>query len=347
MKIRIFVGTGGVGKTSVAAAEALRGARGGSRCLVLTLDPALRLKTALGLSPGGLQQRVPLSGYMGLGELWAGLLDVRSTLDRAVRLYGEPDQAKTVLEHPVYKILIDSLAGMQELLAIERIDQALSEGFDRLFIDTAPSRHAFEFLDKPEFFAHLAAFPLVRFAGRTYKWWEKSAVSLVGRKSLDLYTRMEELLGTTMVRQVLDFYSVFRTIAEGYADRAQRTAALLHDPATTTFTIVTTAVKAARDGEHLWGELRRRQYAVESLIINRLWPDLDAGLLADASRSAQDLLAWYRDVGAAQKRLFDQVSNQFSSRSIKIIGLPELPRDIDGLPALYQISDSLDKAAGD
>jgi anion-transporting ArsA/GET3 family ATPase len=345
MRIRIFVGTGGVGKTSVAAADALRAALGGSRCLVLTIDPALRLRRALGLGPGGIQQRVPLAGYQGPGELWAGLMDVRSTLDRAVRLYGQPKQAETVLEHPVYQILIESLAGMQELLAIERIDQALSEGFDRLFIDTAPSRHAFEFLDKPEFFAQLAAFPLVRLASQTYRWWEKSAISRLSRKSLDFYTRIEENLGTTMVREVLDFYAVFRTIAEGYAERARRTATLLHEPETTTFTIVTTAAKAARDGEHLWGELRRRQFAAESMIVNRLWPDLDADLPADAPREARDYLAWYRDVGAAQKRFWDQVSNQFSGRILSIFGLPELPRDIDGLPALYQIADNLETAA--
>ncbi len=346
MKIRIFVGTGGVGKTSVAAADALRAALGGSRALVLTIDPALRLRTALGLSPGGIQQRVPLEGVGGRGELWAGLMDVRSTLDRAVRLYGDPKQAATVLEHPVYRMLIESLAGMQELLAIERIDQALSEGFEGLFIDTAPSRHAFEFLDKPQFFAELAAFPLVRLAGQTYKFWEKSALSRLGRKSLDFYTRIEEILGTTMVREVLEFYSVFRTIAEGYAERAQRTVKLLHDPETATFSIVTTAAKAARDGEHLWAELRRRKYTVESLVINRLWPDLNAGLPADAPRPLQDLVAWYRDVSAAQKRLWERLSQQFAGRIPSILPLPELPRDIDGLPALHQIAANLEAASG-
>jgi anion-transporting ArsA/GET3 family ATPase len=186
---------------------------------------------------------------------------------------------------------------------------------------------------------------MVRFAGQTYKWWEKSAVSRLSRRSLDLYARLEQILGTTMIRQVLDFYSVFRTIAEGYAERARRTTALLHDPETTTFTIVTTAVKAARDGEHLWDELRRRQFAVASMIINRLWPHLGENLPADAPRPAQDLLAWYREVGNAQNKLWKQASSRFSGRIPSVLGLPELPRDIDGLPALYQIADNLERAA--
>ncbi len=341
MKIQIFVGTGGVGKTSVAAASALDAALSGSKCLVLTIDPSLRLVSALGLDKGGIQQRVLLDRCPSSGELWAGLMDVRSTLDRAVRLYGETSQAETVLGHPVYRILVESLAGMQELLAIERIDQALSEGFEQLFIDTAPSRHAFEFLDKPEFFAQLVSFPLVRLIGRTYKWWEKSALSRLGRKSVDLYTRVEEILGTTLVRQVLDFYSVFRTIAEGYAERARRTSALLHDSGTTSFTIVTTAFKARRDGEHLWSELHKRDFAVGSMIVNRLWPDLEVALRADAPLQARELCDWYQEVSRAHKQSYQRLAGEFAGRIPALHGLPELPGHLDGLPALFQIAGHL------
>ncbi len=340
MKIRIFVGTGGVGKTSVAAASALRAARAGGKCLVLTVDPALRLRKALGLNSRGTQQKVDLDSPSVRGELWAGLLDVRSTLDRAVRLYGEPKQAEAVLDHPIYRMLVESLAGMQELLAIERIDQSMAEGFDQIFIDTAPSRHAFEFLDKPEFFAQLVSFPLVQWVGKTYKWWEGSALSRLGRKSVELYTRVEEILGATLVRQVLDFYSVFRTIAEGYADRARRTSRLLHDESgTTSFTIVTSAYKAQRDGDYLLGELQKRDYAVDRLIVNRVWPELDLRAPSGAARIASEMLAWYGEVSASHARICETVITHFSGKIPQVLVLPELSRDIDGLAALSKIAD--------
>ncbi len=341
MKIRIFVGTGGVGKTSVAAASAMLGAGGGARCLVLTIDPALRLKSALGLRPEGEEQRVPLEGLPSTGELWAGLMSVRSTLDRAVRLYGKPQQSETVLAHPVYHMLVESLAGMQELLAIERIDEALNGGFEQVFIDTAPSRHAFEFLDKPEFFAQLVSFPLIQWVGKTYKWWEGSALSRFGRKSAELYSRVEEILGAHLVRQVLDFYSVFRTIAEGYADRARRTSRLLHDPRTAAFTIVSTPHKAHRDGEYLWNELKKRDYSVDCLIVNRIWPALEPRLHAEAPPAAVEMLEWYRDVSASHARVWESVVKQFAGRIPQVIALPELPRDVDGLPALERIAENL------
>lgn len=343
MNIQIFLGTGGVGKTSVAAATALKAALEGRRCLVLTIDPALRLRTALNLDPGILQEKVPIESLSGKGELWAGLLDVRGTLDRSVRLYGNPDQVETVLQHPVYQILIASLAGMQELMAIERIDQAIRDGFEYLFIDTAPSRHAFEFLDKPELFAHLVSIPAVRLVGRTYKWFERSPLSSVGRKSFELYTRVEQILGATLVRQVLDFYSVFRTIAEGYGDRATRTSTLFRDPRITSFTIVTTPFKAGRDGEYFWGELQKRKFSVGTLIVNRIWPAARADLQAGSSPLALNLVAWYRSVSTAHSQIWEGISQDFSNKIPRLLALPELPKDVDGLAALHQIALNLDK----
>ena len=340
MKIRIFVGTGGVGKTSVSAASALLEASKGGRCLVLTIDPAQRLKTALNLEEGATEQRVDLGAGL---ELWAGMLDVRATLDRAVELYGEPEQARTVLAHPVYRILVQSLSGMQELMAIERIDQAIKQGFDQIFVDTAPSRHAFEFLDKPEFFAELVSFPAVRLVGRTYKWWESSALSRLGKKSFELYSKVEQILGTTLVRQVLDFYAVFRTIAEGYADRARRTSELLRDPERTQFTVVTTPAKASRDAEYFQRELTRRKYPVTTLIVNRVWPRFDR-CDADPADALAPLVGWYRNVSLAQQEAFRGIKSSYTSSFRDVIGLPELPRDVDGVPALRQIADNLGSA---
>src|SRR5205823_257193 len=135
MKIIVYLGTGGVGKTSVAAATAMAQARSGRKSLVLTIDPALRLRTALHLKEGTLEQRVALDPPAS-GELWAALLDVRATLDEAVRLYGSSDsQVDRILKHPIYATIADSLSGMQELMAVERIDQLARRGFEHIVVD--------------------------------------------------------------------------------------------------------------------------------------------------------------------------------------------------------------------
>jgi anion-transporting ArsA/GET3 family ATPase len=345
MKIRIFVGTGGVGKTSVTAASALRSALDGDRCLLLTIDPALRLRTALGLTSAAADQKVPLESISSRGELWAALLDVRATMDRMVRRLGEPRKVEALLHHPVYQFLIASLAGMNELVAIECIDQAMRDGFETLFIDTAPSRHAFEFLDKPEFFVQLINFPMVKLVGRTYKWWQKSASAILGRKSLDLYAGVEGILGATLVRQILDFFSTFQTVAEGYAHRAKRTISLLRDPQTTSFTIVTTPLKSKRDTGYLWNELTRRKFFVDELVVNRLWPNRQVKLSPTASPALRDLVSWYSGVCVSQHQVWDKVSETWSGKIPRLIGLPELPRDVDGVAALVEMAKEMERAA--
>lgn len=342
MRIQILLGTGGVGKTSVAAATALKAAIGGSKCLVLTIDPARRLRTALGINSGGLEQQLPLDSFGGTGELWAAQLDVAASLNRAVLRTAAPQQAKAVLEHPIYHVLRESLAGMQELMAVERLDQAVEDGFQEIFIDTAPSRHALEFVDKPETFAQLVSFPLVRLVGRTYHWWEHSRLARWSKKSFELYARVEEMLGANLSHQILDFFSIFRSIAEGYAKRAKHTLALLRNPQVTSFTIVTSPSKAKRDGEYFWQELTTRKFAVGSLVVNRVWPRIHVQLKPGSLLPAQNVVAWYQDVSQAHQRLWEEVRAQFEGRIPKLVQVPELPRDIDGLPALHQIAQLID-----
>jgi anion-transporting ArsA/GET3 family ATPase len=338
MKIIVYLGTGGVGKTSVAAATALAQARAGTKALVLTIDPALRLRQTLHLKEGKLEQTVPLDPPAP-GELWAALLDVRATLDDAVRMYGKSSTADQILNHPIYATIADSLSGMQELMAVERIDQLSKRGFDHIVVDTAPSRHALEFLEKPVFFAELAGSGWVKLVGRTYKFVAGTGMMTLGRKTVDLYARAEAILGANLVRQVLDFYSLFVSIAEGYAERAQTTVAMLKDPSITEFRVVTTPQKAMRDAQFFHEALSSRRFPIGALYVNRVW-GLEPGPLEVEGLAAQ-VMDWYKAVRASHVKAVDEVTAAYKGIIPRIGLLPELERDIDGIDALERIAGSL------
>jgi anion-transporting ArsA/GET3 family ATPase len=334
MVIRICVGTGGVGKTTVATAVALNLARQGRRTLVLTIDPAKRLRTLLGLEEGPGEHKVRLGGAP--TDLWAAQLDVEYTLAQAVRQYGDPGQIDSVLEHPIFHVLISSLAGMEELMAIEYMDQAIRKGFEAIVVDTAPSRHAFEFLDKPEFFADLVSFPLVKLVGRSYRIWAASPLGRLGRRSLELYSRLEDLIGAHVVSQVLDFYSLFRTIAEGYAERARTTVERLRHAGECGFIVVTIPSKAEQDYSFFRKELTKRRFPIERVVVNRCWPSLPEPLEvhSDLEREA---LTWCRDVASTQQRLLSELENRLEGQGIAAVLLPELaspPVGLDGVDRL-------------
>jgi anion-transporting ArsA/GET3 family ATPase len=331
-----------VGKTSVTAASALRTALDGEKCLVLTTDPALRLKTALGMTDAALEQRVPLVSAT-KGELWAALLDVPTTMDRLVRENVGVARAREIVEHPIYKLLLTSLSGMNELISVERISQAIADGFENLLIDTPPSRHAFEFLDKPGFFVELVSFPLVQLVGRTYGWLRKSPFA-GGSNASDLYGRLQQMLGATLVSQVLEFFGLFQPVAEAYASRSKRTLKMLRDPSATAFTIVTTPAGAKHDSDYLFNELTKRGYFVERLILNRLWPDLSLTLSRGVSPAVRDLSGWYEAVCASQLSIRNKVHAAWSATGRQVVDLAELARDIDGVEALTRIAEQLKSA---
>ena len=347
MKIRIFLGTGGVGKTSVAAASGLRAALEGGRCLVLTIDPAARLKTALGMAMDGQARRVPLDAYEASpkntpkGELWAAQLDMKTALDQMVRRLAKPAQVELVLNHRIYQAL-GEMAGMQELMAVERIGQALEPGFDSIMVDTAPSRHALEFLDKPEYLVDLVSAPMVKLIGRTYQLWERSPLARLSRMGMDLYGQVEKLVGVQLTRDVLDFFSAFQGVAEGYAKEAEKTIAVLRDPQTTSFTLVSTPFKARADAAWFPEELKKRKFAVERLVVNRIWPGLQVEAESGASEEARDLVAWYHGVSAAHARAVEAVRSEYAAKIPHLVTLMELSNDVDGIAALYRISQSLD-----
>ncbi|HXI41656.1 MAG TPA: ArsA-related P-loop ATPase [Bryobacteraceae bacterium] len=342
MKIRIFLGAGGVGKTSVTAASALGTALVQGKHLVLTIDPAQRLRTALKLNAGmASAEKIPLDAYSPKGELWAALLDIRASLDRMVRHDTPAAQAENVLSNPIYELLTSSIGGMQELMAIERIHQAMEDGFESIFLDTAPSRHALEFLDKPEFFVDLVTSPMVQLVGRSYKWWKGSMLEKLSRKAFEVYTHVESLIGVQLTRDVLAFFAAFQKTAEKYAARARKTLDLLRNPEVTRFTIVSVPFQARKDAEYFCDEFARRRFYVDSMVVNRLWPPLPREMPGELPEAVRKSVEWYRAVSAAQLRKRDELVSAFSGRIPSIISVPDFPPDLQGLEALHSMAQSL------
>lgn len=335
MKTIVCLGTGGVGKTSVAAALAWNAAGAGCKTLVLTIDPARRLRTLLGLDLQRGEHRVELPVP---GEFWAAQLDVEHTLEQAVRLYGRPGQVDRVLHHSIYRMLVSSLAGMQELMAIEYLDQVMHREFETIVVDTAPSRHAFEFLEKPERFAELVEFPLVRLVGKSYRFWADSVFGRWGRRSLDLYARLEELVGTGVIADVLEFYSLFRTIAEGYAERARKTVERLRRDGN--FWVVTVPAKAVKDVQHFYDGLRSRGFPVQGVIVNRMFPRF----APDDPERFSDVWEWCRDLNAEHEAVWEELQSRWGD-ILELRRLNELPATGQGIDLVKALAAGLASAA--
>jgi anion-transporting ArsA/GET3 family ATPase len=234
-RIVICAGSGGVGKTTTAAALSLGLARRGARVAVVTIDPARRLSDALGLSGLG-DEPHRVAGVEGPGELWAAVLDPKRTFDHLIERLA-PDQCTRdeVFANRIYQQLTNAVAGSQEFSAVARLYE-LDERreFDVLVLDTPPSRNALDFLDAP---GRLTRF----FQGRAIRLFLRPAGlggRILGKGTGVVFSVLRRVTGVDLLEDLSVFFRTLGGMIDGFTDRARHVAALLEDPATT-FLIVT------------------------------------------------------------------------------------------------------------
>lgn len=152
-KLYIFLGAGGVGKTTLSAGFACHLALQGSSTGLLSIDPAKRLKTALQTEGELLESGSKIEHSEMKGELIAAMLVVSESLKRWILESIEDGNVQDeIFEHPLYQAVADRIAGASEALAAVRIAEWMEAYPDteHLIIDTAPGIHALDFVIKPE-----------------------------------------------------------------------------------------------------------------------------------------------------------------------------------------------------
>ncbi len=270
-EIVVCCGSGGVGKTTTAAAIAVEGARLGRRTCVVTIDPARRLADALGLrsltnTPGRVAGSWP-------GELWALMLDTKGTFDDLVVRYAhDARQAQGILDNRLYRNLSDALSGTQEYMAMEKLYELHEEGgFDLIVVDTPPTRSALDFLSAPRRltrFLDNRIFRMLVMPTRAYL----RAVSVATQAFL---RTVAKVVGAEMVSDTVAFFQAFEGMEQGFRNRADRVLELLSQPSTA-FVLVASPRRDAVDEALFFAErLGRSHIAVQGLVVNRLHPRFD------------------------------------------------------------------------
>ena len=283
----LVAGSGGVGKTTIAAALGVAAAqRQRGKVLVLTVDPARRLATALGLeSFGNTPVRVPADPSMPLrGELWAAMLDTKAGWDELIRRHA-PDAATrdAVLANPLYENITSRFVHSHEYLAMEQLHDLHATGrFDLVIVDTPPSRNALSILDAP---SRMADF----FGSRLLRWLTVPYRSrLFTAASKPFYQVADRVLGSRFLQDIADFFVLFQAMEPGFVQRAREVEDLLVDPRTAFVVVTTLETAPSHEARFLARELASRHMSLGAIVANRVLP---SGLAArEASRSAQALV---------------------------------------------------------
>ena len=321
-EIVVSCGSGGVGKTTTAAALASMAAtRHGGKVLVLTVDPARRLANALGLEGFGNEaKQVPAEAFAGAGvecrgELWAAMLDTKQSWDALVRRHA-PDEATAtrILDNKLYENITGRFVQSHEYIAMERLYELHAEGtYDLIVVDTPPTRNALDFLEAPQRMADFFSSKFLRLLTAPYR------SRIVNFASKPFYTVADRILGTEFLEDIAEFFGLFQTMSPGFVKRADAVSRLLHDKRTTFVVVSTLEAAPLHEAEYFIDVLGDKKFHLGAVVLNKVLPayllDEQAAVLAGRmTKEAADLAPKLADgVGAPEQveRVLVEIAESF------------------------------------
>jgi anion-transporting ArsA/GET3 family ATPase len=348
-RVVVCCGAGGVGKTTTAAAMALRAAEYGRTVVVLTIDPAKRLAQALGIKDlGNTPQRVPLAPEVS-GELHAMMLDMRRTFDEMVIQYSGSERAQAILDNQFYQTVATSLAGTQEYMAMEKLGQLRADDeWDLIIVDTPPSRSALDFLDAPARLSRFLDGRMLRMLLAPARTGGRSMFSLV-TASFGLFSRaVQKILGAQLLTDLSGFVAALDSMFGGFRQRADQTYRILQDPQTAFLLVAAPERDAIREAAYFAERLVAERMPLSGLVLNRMHQTEPAGLSAGESEAAAERLAAAGDLPIAadvlriHAGLLRQTEREVRVAATFIEAFPQVPttavaaqpadvHDVDGL----------------
>ncbi|MFI0810549.1 ArsA-related P-loop ATPase [Streptomyces echinatus] len=280
-KTRIVVccGSGGVGKTTTAAALGLRAAERGRKVVVLTIDPAKRLAQSMAIDS---LDNVPrkVKGTEGDGELHAMMLDMKRTFDEVVEAHADPDRAAAILSNPFYQSLSAGFAGTQEYMAMEKLGQLRAKDeWDLIVVDTPPSRSALDFLDAPKRLGSFLDGRLIRLLTAPAKLGGRAGMAFLNVGMSMMTGTLGKLLGGQLLKDVQTFVAAMDTTFGGFRTRADATYKLLQAPGTAFLVVAAPERDALREAAYFVERLAAEDMPLVGLVLNRVH-DSGAGRLS-------------------------------------------------------------------
>jgi len=249
-RIVVCCGSGGVGKTTTAAALGLRAAERGRRVVVLTVDPARRLAQSMGLTELDNTPRL-VAGTRGTGELHAMMLDMKRTFDEIIEAHADPERARQILTNPFYQSLSSSFSGTQEYMAMEKLGQLRrADEWDLIVVDTPPSRSALDFLDAPERLGRFLDGRLIRVLMAPARAGGRSAFKLLNAGFGFLAGALTKVLGAQVLKDIQTFVSALDAVFGGFRQRAEQTYRLLQAPGTAFLVVAAPERDAMREASY-------------------------------------------------------------------------------------------------
>ena len=291
-RIVVCCGSGGVGKTTTAAALALRAAEQGRTVVVLTIDPARRLAQSMGLTAlDNTPRRVAGVDATAGGELHAMMLDMKRTFDEVVLSHASPQRARAILDNPFYQSLSSSFSGTQEYMAMEKLGQLRAEDrWDLIVVDTPPSRSALDFLDAPQRLGSFLDGRFIRVLMGGARSGGRAYLRVLGAGFGAVTGVLTRVLGAQVLKDMQTFIAALDTMFGGFRERADTTYQLLQAAGTAFVVVAAPERDALREASYFVERLGEENMPLAGLVLNRVHVAAATSLSAERALAGAETL---------------------------------------------------------
>ena len=370
-RVVVTVGSGGVGKTTTAAAMAVQGAMDGRKVLCLTIDPARRLANSLGLDemttseqdvPGALFET---HGLRCNGSLSAMMLDTKRTFDDLVERHASSVEARDrILNNQIYKYVASSLAGTQEYMAMEKLHEVRKDPtWDLVVLDTPPTASALDFLTAPERLIDAIDSPAMRWFLQVFEGAGKEAFGLVGRGATVLLRGIGKITGIEFLEQVAEFVSGINDLFGGFKERAEQVSDALRSPEVAFVLVTSPDPLAIGEARFFSDKLQDAGMKREAIIINQVHTLIPEPEISEEAQVAELRAALPQSIDAADilPRLSEALTverrwamadraeverlNEQVGSDAGIVEVPAFDEDVHDLAALAKVASFLTMAS--
>lgn len=342
-KMIIVMGSGGVGKTTIAAALAVQAALLGKKTIVLTIDPAKRLATTLGInrfthSPKEvlIEKNIKLSAMM---------LDTKETFDALIQKYApSKEAAQKILTNHIYQFLSTMMAGTQEYMALEKLYELNeSQAYDTIVLDTPPAKHALSFLEAPDRLAHFLDENILKWFLKPYLKAGTFSLKMITSGSHLVFKLIELLTGLHVLYELSDFLLNLQGLYSGFRERTLKAQEILKS-SQATFLVVTNPEQAVfEQALHLHQRLSQLQVSLGGFLVNRVteevsWTSQEKQMMAPLPFFS--LLESYQKLAQREKEQIQKIKTRIG-KTLPLYKIPFFEEDIHDIQGLRHINQYL------
>jgi anion-transporting ArsA/GET3 family ATPase len=356
-RVVVCCGSGGVGKTTTAAALGLRAAEQGRQVVVLTIDPARRLAQSMGLDAlDNTPRQVKGVDDSAGGSLDAMMLDMKRTFDEVVLAHSTPERAQAIMDNPFYQSLSSSFSGTQEYMAMEKLGQLRAEDrWDLIVVDTPPSRSALDFLDAPKRLGSFLDGRFIRILMAPARTGGRAYLKVLGAGLGAVTGALTKVLGAQVLKDLQAFIAALDTMFGGFRERADATYQLLKTSGTAFVVVAAPERDALREASYFVERLGAEGMPLAGLVLNRVHTTGAKSLSAARAAAGAETLAEEGEhplaagvllLHAERMRIIEReqsMRGRFTAAHprVPVVDVPAQPGDVHDLAGLRTIGAAL------